>query len=274
MTAQLTRPLPSPSHVPPDTVDPVASANSPCVVEAGAPHPLGATVGRRTASTSPSSPSTPTRVELLLFDEHDAVEPFQTITLDPPLHRTFHFWHCYVRGLQAGHALRLPRRRAVGPPRARPPLQPEQGADRPVRQGDHDDALGRGAACGPDDNLATSMRGVVIDLADYDWEGDQPLNRPMSETIIYEMHVGGLHQVADLGRRATRARSPASSRRSRTCKSLGVTAVELLPVFQFDPTARSRSRARSTGAMLTNYWGYSTVGVLRAARGLLHLARS
>ena len=38
----------------------------------------------------------------------------------------------------------------------------------------------RGAACGPDDNLASSMRSVVIDPEDYDWEGDKPLNRPMS----------------------------------------------------------------------------------------------
>ena len=49
----------------------------------------------------------------------------------------------------------------------------------------------RGAACTPDDNLAHSMRGVVIDMEDYDWEGDQPLNRPMSESVVYEMHVGG-----------------------------------------------------------------------------------
>jgi len=49
----------------------------------------------------------------------------------------------------------------------------------------------RDDAIGPADNLATSMRSVVIDVHDYDWEGDQPLSRPMKDLIIYEMHVGG-----------------------------------------------------------------------------------
>ena len=62
------------------------------------------------------------------------------------------------------------------------------------------------------------MRSVVIDTADYDWEGDRPLNRPMSETIIYEMHVGGFTQVADVGRQAPRHVRRRRSRRSRTCR--------------------------------------------------------
>ena len=49
----------------------------------------------------------------------------------------------------------------------------------------------RNSAVGPEDNVATSMRSVVIDPTTYDWEGDRPLNIPLSETIIYEMHVRG-----------------------------------------------------------------------------------
>src|SRR5207237_9879062 len=90
-------------------------------------------------------------------------------------------------------------------------------------------------ACGPDDNLTTSRRSVVIDTGDYDWEGDRPLNRPMNETIIYETHVRGF------------TRSPASGcqnpgtfsglvQKIPYLKELGITAVELLPVFGFDET--------------------------------------
>ena len=49
----------------------------------------------------------------------------------------------------------------------------------------------RVAACGPEDNLAHSLSSVVIDMTDYDWEGDTPLNRSMQDTVIYEMHVRG-----------------------------------------------------------------------------------
>ena len=41
------------------------------------------------------------------------------------------------------------------------------------------------------DNAATAMKSVVLDPGDYDREGDLPLNRPASRTIIYEMHVRG-----------------------------------------------------------------------------------
>jgi len=41
------------------------------------------------------------------------------------------------------------------------------------------------------DNTAQAMKSVVVDPRDYDWEGDAPLRRPSSQTIIYEMHVRG-----------------------------------------------------------------------------------
>jgi isoamylase len=72
----------------------------------------------------------------------------------------------------------------------------------------------RGGACGEGDNVATSMRATVIDVSDYDWAGDRPLNRPMHETVIY-----GCTSAASPGRRRRTWRTPArtvrSSRRSR-----------------------------------------------------------
>ena len=198
-------------------------------------------------------------IELLLFDEHDSVEPMQTITLGPPLHRTFHFWHCYVRGLKPGvhYAYRV-----SGPwdPHGRGfRFNPNKVLVDPYAKGITTTLWDRGAACGPDDNLATSMRGVVVDMRDYDWEGDKPLNRPMSETIVYEMHVAGF------------TKSPTSKAKNAGTfagvvekipylKSLGVTAVELLPIHQFDPLEIQKPSPTDPSVMLTNYWGYSTVG--------------
>ena len=55
----------------------------------------------------------------------------------------------------------------------------------PYARGHAADIWDRVAACGPDDNVATSLRSVVVDLHAYDWEGDKPLNRPKHDAIIY-----------------------------------------------------------------------------------------
>ncbi|MFN8635324.1 MAG: glycogen debranching protein GlgX [Chloroflexota bacterium] len=239
-------------------MDEAASANSPCTVEAGSAHPLGATVDKMGVNFSVFSEHAD-NVELLIFDDHDSVEPTQVIDLSHHMHRTFHFWHCYVRGLKAGTHYAY---------RVSGPWDPSGRGHRfnrnkvlvdPYAKGITTTLWDRGAACTPDDNLAQSMRGAVIDLNDYDWQGDRPLNRPMHETIVYEMHVGGFTKSETSG-----ARSPGTFsgvvEKIPYLKSLGVTAVELLPVHQFDPSEIQKPSPTDPSVMLTNYWGYSTVG--------------
>src|SRR5205823_3279071 len=110
--------------------------------------------------------------------------------------------------------------------------------------------------CGPEDNIATSMRSVVIDTKGYDWEGDQPINRPMSETVIYEMHVGGFTRS-----KTARVEHPGTFRgvieKIPYLQELGVTAVELLPAFEYDE--QETGGLGLDGKPLPNFWGYSTV---------------
>ena len=73
----------------------------PFPVEAGSPHPLGATPSSAGVNFSLAS-SNATGVELLLFSAHDSLEPFQTIRFDPYVNKTFHCWHAFVRGLKPG----------------------------------------------------------------------------------------------------------------------------------------------------------------------------
>ncbi|MFN8522589.1 MAG: glycogen debranching protein GlgX [Chloroflexota bacterium] len=227
-------------------------------VEPGEPHPLGVTVDQHGVNFAVFSENA-TSIELLLFDDHDDPEPMQVIRLDPRVNKTFHFWHAYVRGLRAGvhYAYRVD-----GPP--------DRLHDRgfrfnrnkvlldPYAKGVTTHLWDRGAACGPEDNLRTSMRGVVIDTSDYDWEGDKPLNRPMGESVVYELHVGGFTKSPTSG-----VAHPGTFRglveKIPYLQSLGVTAVELLPVFQFDPAEIGRTNPVD-GSPLTNFWGYSTVG--------------
>src|SRR5678810_991893 len=96
------------------------------------------------------------------------------------------------------------------------------------------------------------MRSLVADPAAYDWEGDRPLRTPFARTILYEMHVRGFtaHPSSGLpeGKRGTYA---GVIEKIPYLKDLGVTAVELLPIFQFDPHDAPPGRG--------NYWGYQPV---------------
>ncbi|OEU48277.1 MAG: glycogen debranching enzyme, partial [Desulfobacterales bacterium S3730MH5] len=112
----------------------------------------------------------------------------------------------------------------------------------------------RVSACVPGDNLATSMRNAVIDTSNYDWECDKPLNRSMSKTIIYEMHVGGFTKSPSSGVQHPGTFSGIIEK-IPYLKELGITAVELMPVFEFDDTEIRYVDGKS----LKNYWGYSTM---------------
>ena len=228
------------------------SNSKPFSIEKGSAHPLGATVRADGVNFSLFSEHA-TGVELLLFDDHDDVEPFQTISLNPTVNKTFHFWHVFLKNAKPGlhYAIRVD-----GPddPGAGHRFDRQKVLIEPYAKGNNKALWRRGDACKPGDNLGTSLRSVVIDTADYDWEGDQPLNRPLNETVIYELHVGGF------------TRSPSASAKNPGTfagviekipylKALGVTAVELLPVFEFDDTETREFE----GQRLVNYWGYSTM---------------
>ena len=97
-----------------------------------------------------------------------------------------------------------------------------------------------------------AIKSVVTDPHTYDWEGDTPLKAPSSQTIVYEMHVRGFTRHPSSGvaekRRGTFA---GLIEKIPYLKELGVTAVELMPVFQFDPQDAPSERV--------NYWGYAPV---------------
>jgi isoamylase len=180
--------------------------------------------------------------------------PFQTIHFDPYVNKTFHFWHAFVRGLKPGvhYAYRVDGR----PDREGQRFNRNKVLIDPYARGNSKSLWDRGRACTPEDNLPTSMRSVVLDPSDYDWEGDQPLNRPMDESIIYEAHVRGFTQSPTSG-----VRHPGTFaglvEKIPYLTNLGITAVELLPVFDFDETAGLRV---VDGKPVRNFWGYSTVG--------------
>jgi isoamylase len=118
-----------------------------------------------------------------------------------------------------------------------------------VSVGQHYD---RSAACHPGNNAGTSMKSVVADLSTFDWEGDRPLKHSFRRTVIYEMHVAGFTRHPNSGvTEARRGTYLGFIEKIPYLHELGITAVELLPVFQFDP--------QDAPFGLDNYWGYGPV---------------
>lgn len=100
---------------------------------------------------------------------------------------------------------------------------------------------------------------------DFDWEGDRPLEIPLEDLVIYEMHVRGFsnHPSSSVKQPGTFA---AIREKIPYLKELGVNCVELMPIFEFDEFEHSRPNPE-TGELLMNYWGYSTVGFFAPKAG-------
>ncbi len=218
------------------------------LVRRGRSAPLGASVHGDGVNFSVFSKNA-TRVDLLLFDREDASRPSRTIALDPERNRTYHYWHVFVPGIGPGQIYAY---------RAHGPFQPSEG----LRFDAHHlllDPYGL-AVVGADggrrdragDVTSCAMKSVVVDPRAYDWEGDVPLQRPCVQTVIYELHVRGFTRHPSSGVAAERAGTYAGLiEKIPYLQDLGATAVELLPVFQFDP--------EDAPPGLSNYWGYSPV---------------
>jgi isoamylase len=222
-----------------------------CVAKTGSSAPLGATVDPGGVNFSVFSKDA-TSIELLLFDAASDARPAKIIALDANRQRTYHYWHVFVPNLEPGQIYAY---------RAHGPFAPERGFRFDSEKVLIDpyglavtvpEAYNREAAKRPGDNTAVAIKSVVADPGRYDWEGDVPLKRPFTETVIYELHVRGFTSHTSSGvafvKRGTYA---GLIEKIPYLKDLGVTAVELLPVFQFDPQDAPQGRV--------NYWGYQPV---------------
>jgi isoamylase len=226
------------------------------VLAAGRAQPLGATVVNGGVNFSIFSEHA-TSVQLLLFADHDEPLPAHVIDLDPEVNHSFHFWHVHVSGIGAGQVYAY---RMDGPKdtsRSGCRFNPNKVLIDPYSLGNVNSLWDRGQAVGPQDNVTSSMRSIVLDPGDYDWEGDELPDTPIAETIIYEMHVRGFTRSPTAG-----VNHPGTFagviEKIPYLKSLGITAVELLPIYDFDDTHILRSAP--DGTPLRNFWGYDPYG--------------
>ncbi len=202
-----------------------------------------------------------TKAWLLLFKDSDGVEPDHVFELTMEADRKGDIWFAYIRGITEGWYY----------------LWKMDGPYDPI--GGHlfnPDALlldpYAKAVCGeihsfPREKNEKSVKyfsdpskfaKAVICSDCFDWEGDRPLNRPLADTIIYEMHLRGFSagNGSDID-------APGTYRgvidKIDYFKGLGISAVELLPINEFS-VFRDNRKAKGSKRVLNNYWGYNTVG--------------
>lgn len=114
------------------------------------------------------------------------------------------------------------------------------------------------------ENSQVSFRSRVP-VSDFDWRGDKKLNFPMSDLVIYEMHVRSFtaHESSEVQFPGTFS---AIREKIPYLKDLGVNCIELMPIHEYDEFENTRISPLN-GETLCNYWGYSTVGFFAPKAG-------
>lgn len=183
-------------------------------------------------------------VELLFFNSREDQDPATVIRLDPRVNKTYHYWHVLVPDIQPGQLYGY---RVFGP---FDPIRGHRFNSAKVLIDPYAKAVAFSESC---------PKSVVADLQVYDWEGDLPLYRPFSKTIIYEMHVSGFTKNPNSEVTQSKLGTYAGMiEKIPYLQELGVTAVELMPVFQFDPRTEDGR---------PNYWGYNPVSFFSVHEG-------
>lgn len=234
----------------------------------GTPLPLGASVAEGGVNFSVFSRNA-TKVFLEFYSASEDSEPYAQVEFSPSENRTGDIWHAFVPGIKPGslYLFRVdgpfepskghrfdvhqrlfdPYAKTITPVSVFYNLPPDYSA--PLDKNDIEHGKNQCAKVFP--------KCVVIDNENFDWQGDRPINRSLSESIIYEVHLKGFTAGKNAG-----VSCPGTYagfiEKIPYLKDLGITAVELLPIFEFDEFENSNVNPR-TGERMKNYWGYSTI---------------
>ena len=208
------------------------------------------------------------RVVLDLFDSPDSKQPAVSLELNPAVNKTGSVWHIFVKGLKAGSLYLY---RVDGP--YNPPAGHRFNFNKylldPYAKAFSKGSVFRsynlqrerglaGIENGKLSDLSDFPKCVVVDDDDFDWQGDKPLNIPLDKSVIYETHLKGF-----TASKTSSVENPGTYKgfiqKIPYLKELGITAVEFLPIFEFDENENGNIDPK-TGEKLKNFWGYSTIG--------------
>ncbi len=182
----------------------------------------------------------------------DGTEPIAEIALHPRRNRTGDHWHVLVAGLPPAFAYGW---RVDGPRSPGHCYDPNNVLLDPAAT-----ALSNGARWGMsrEPEKHRSARRSVYIRRPFHWQEDAPLLTPLEDTIIYELHVRGFtcHPSSLAAHPGTFA---GLIEKIPYLQSLGVTAVELLPIHEFDENGLSVHQSDQRRTQLRNFWGYNSI---------------
>jgi isoamylase len=194
-----------------------------------------------------------TAMRVLLYNDVDDTDPTEVIDFDPNTDRWGDIWSVFVPGISTGQLYHL---------QADGPYDPETGQwfNGKARLIDPYAKALAGTFQSPHDGIIRPPKCVVVDDA-FDWEGDRHIRRELAESVIYEMHVRGFTRDESSG-----VQHPGTYlgviEKIPYLKSLGVTAIELMPVHEFPILDTQGERPGRP-----NYWGYDPMAFFGPHRG-------
>lgn len=214
--------------------------------ERGHPMPMGSSIIRGGINFALFSRNA-TKVTLVLFLPGVETE-IAAFPLDETYNRTGDVWHAFVGGLNHGIEYGY---RIEGPD-----YPPHNFKPNLLMADPYAIALNGTNEWGNEEHKdSDTFRRAILVNREYDWEFDQPINRPLSDSIIYEMHVRGFTQD-----KSSKVQHPGTFKgvidKIPYLKELGVTAIELLPVTEFDELDNDRTNPLDNDTRLHNFWGY------------------
>ncbi len=214
--------------------------------------PYGAVVSERGVQFVVFSRSA-TAMRLLMYDNVDDREPTEVYDFDRETDRWGDVWSLFVPGIKAGQLYHF---------QASGPFDPECGQwfDGNARLIDPYAKALAGCFQKSTDGVIRPPKCVVVDDF-FDWEGDRHLRRPLSDSIIYEMHVRGFTKS-----KTAKIKNPGTYlgviEKIPYLQSLGITAVELMPVHEFPINDFFGNKPDRP-----NYWGYDPLAFFAPHRG-------
>lgn len=217
----------------------------------GSPHPLGATRISQSRFQFSIFSSMATEIVLVLEDtkwkKHE-------ISLSPHIHRTGSIWHIEVEGIsdQWSYAFRI-----NGPSLPNTQFNFSNYIADPYAKNIHSPQTFQGERKNSDFVFS------YLQNEPFDWQGDLPLNIPADNLIIYEMHVRSFTNDS-----SSKTKFPGTFlgilEKIDHFKQLGINAIELLPIFEFDETIHPFRNEQYS--YLCNYWGYSPINFFSPCR--------
>ena len=212
-------------------------------INIGTAWPLGSTLTKRGVNFSVAAPQA-SKVELLIFDNCSAKTPSRVISLTNE-HKSGDYWHVEVESLREGTA--------YGFRVFNNGFNPEQVLLDPCARAISGwDVYQRDSIKDDVSNVNKCLKGIVSEREKFNFDSHPRPRHSWDKTIIYELHVGGFTSQKDsLIDKCKQGTFLGLIKKIPYLKALGITTIELLPVFIFDPF--------DSPLGVTNYWGYSPI---------------